>query len=122
MYLHFIHFCHGSSTGLAESISFNVSSAIPPSPIPPTASMDSYTTKPTRHNAAKTTRRGAKKGSSAQPLGGASSTVAVEAGVRGSGRSGRKRVKTNGVAVSIIESAKDPEQGADISMLPPSDK
>ena len=107
---------------MAESISFNVSSAIPPSPIPPTASVDSYTARPTRHGAAKTTRRGAKKGSSAQPLRATGSTVAVEAGVKGSGRPGRKRVKTGGVAVSIIESAKEPEQGADISMLPPSDK
>ena len=43
----------------------------------------------------------------------------VDAGVKGSGKPGRKRVKTTGVTVVVPESA---ERGADIdiSMLPPS--
>lgn len=34
-----------SSAGLAESISFNVSSVVPPSPIPPSANADCYTSR-----------------------------------------------------------------------------
>ena len=108
-------------TGLAESISFNVSSAIPPSPIPPTASVDSYTTRPTR----KSTRRSARKSASVQSVKVAASTVTtggvIQAAGRGSGRPGRKRAKTGGVTVAVSGSVKQLEQaGADISMLPPS--
>ena len=103
--------------GLAESISFNVSSAIPPSPIPPTASVDSYTTRPTRRSTRKSTRKSA----SAQNVKIATSTVAggdgasQAGGSRGSGRPGRKRAKTGGVVPESAGLAK-----ADIAMLPPS--
>ena len=106
-------------TGLAESISFNVSSAIPPSPIPPTASVDSYTTRPTR----KSTRRSTRKSASVQNVKVAASTLATggQAAGRGSGRPGRKRAKTGGVTVAVSGTIKQPEQAiADISMLPPS--
>ena len=80
-------------TGLAESISFNISSAIPPSPIPPTASVDSYTTRPTR----KSTRRSTRKSASVQNVKVATSSLATggvnQATGRGSGRPGRKESK-----------------------------
>ena len=108
-------------TGLAESISFNVSSAIPPSPIPPTASVDSYTTRPTR----KSTRRSTRKSASVQNVKVAASSLATggvsQATGRGSGRPGRERAKTGGVTVAVSGSLKQLEgTGVDISMLPPS--
>ena len=109
---------HLLHTGLAESRSFNVSSAIPPSPIPPTASVDSYTTRPTR----KSTRKNTRKSASAQNVKVIASTVAGDgvsqaAGSRGWGRPGRKRAKTGGVTVAVKELG---QARADISMLPPS--
>ena len=110
-----------SHAGLAESISFNVSSAVPPSPIPSTASVDSYTTRPTRHRAGgKSTRRSARKSASAQNVKVTTSAAATQAAGKGSGRPGRKRAKTAGASVAVPESMKEPEQGADISMLSPS--
>ena len=110
-----------SLTGLAESISFNVSSAVPPSPIPPTASLDSYTARPSRYGGAKSTRRSTRKVADVQNTKSttATATATVQATGKGSGRPGRKRAKTAGVAIVVPESTRELEQGADISMLPP---
>ena len=108
--LHLVH------AGLAESISFNVSSIVPPSPIPPTASIDSYTTRPTR--------RSTRKSATAQNVkitanGGMDRASGSER--ESPGRRGRKRAKTGEVAVAATESAKEMRPArADISMVPPS--
>lgn len=103
-------------TGLADSISFNVSSAVPPSPIPATSSLDCYTTRATRFGGAKSTRRSTRK--NAQPNTAAGTVTAQDSEKdSGSGRPGRKRVKTAGVVVSVPEEL---QQGTDISMIPPS--
>ena len=108
-------------TGLAESISFNVSSAIPPSPIPPSASMDSYTTGQSTRRSKRKSSRKPNSVCDTKPTTTTSAAVSDQAAIgRGSGRPGRKRVKTSCAAVA--ESAKVSEQNADIAMLPPTDK
>ena len=83
--------------------------------------MDSFTTG--QRGSRKSKRKSSRKTGSVQD--GKSTTLAAvsdQAAGRGSGRPGRKREKTAGVAVALAESAKALEQEADIAMIPPSNE